>query len=224
MTRLMIVDEHPVLRDGLRCMLSHTGEFEVKADAGSASDAVNVLRDRADELDLVLFDIHLPDGDGLDGLKRIVREWPRLPVLVFTRLPEAEYAARALRAGARGYLRKQASSDELVGALRAVAQGGSVAPAEIPGEIPRVAGPKGAVSHADLSDREFEVLRLLAAGTTQVAIAKRLGVSVKTINTYRARILHKLNFTSNAQAIAYAVRSGLLSEPIVDAGEDAAGR
>jgi len=215
MNRLLVVDEHPVVRDGLRCMLSHTGEFEVKADAGSGSDAVNILRDKADEVDLVLFDIHLPEGDGLDALKRIVREWPSLPVLVFTRLPESEYATRVMRAGARGYLRKHVSSEELVSALRSIAQGESVAPPDAL-EVPAVAGRKGPVSHADLSDREFEVLRLLAAGTTQVAIAKRLGVSVKTINTYRARILRKLNFTSNAHAIAYAVRSGLLSEPVAE--------
>jgi two-component system invasion response regulator UvrY len=210
MIRILIGDDHTILREGLKQILAETSNLMVAGEAASGQEVLRSLREG--EFDVVLLDISLEDRSGLDVLKQIRVEWPALPVLMLTMHPEEEYAVRALRAGAAGYLTKKSALTELVSAIHKVAGGGRYVSASLGEVLARTLAPKApARPHEGLSDREFQVFGMLVSGTRLSDIARHLGVSVKTISTHRARILSKMRMQTVAALIRYAVENQLVS-------------
>ena len=207
--RVLLVDDHPVVRQGLRTMLLEAGDIEVVAEAADATAAMAVVRQ--ERLDLVLSDMGLPGKTGLDLLKMIKAVQPQLPVLMISMYAEQVFAVRALKLGAAGYLMKDADAHLLVDAIRKAASGGKYISAGIAERLATqlASDDKGAL-HDQLSEREFEVFRLIATGKSLTEIGVGLHVSVKTISGYRARILEKTGFHSNADFTRYALENHLV--------------
>lgn len=207
--RVLLVDDHAVVRDGLRTVLEATRRIAVVGEAGEAREGIRRLRELAP--DVVVLDVSLPDMSGLDALKQIRAEWPRLPVVIFSMHADREYCVRALRAGAQAYVLKQSASEDIVQAVTAAAAGRRWVSPQIAEHLVGIviAGGEARAPHETLSDREFEVLRLIGAGETPSQIAKRLCLSVKTVSTYRARLLQKLGLENNVQLIRYVLDNGL---------------
>src|SRR5262245_46871940 len=209
MIRILIADDHTIVREGLKQLLSETPNLLVAGEAGSGQEVRRRLREG--HYDVVLLDISLEDRSGIDVLKQIRTEWPTLPVLMLTMHPEEEYALRALRAGAAGYLTKKSALTELVAAIHKVARGGRYVSASLGEVLARALEPKTAARpHEGLSDREFQVFEMLVAGRRLSEIARHLGVSVKTVSTHRARILSKMNMQTTAALVRYAVENRLV--------------
>jgi two-component system invasion response regulator UvrY len=207
--RLLIVDDHPIVRQGLRQTLAAAAEIGEIAEAATPQEALDLVRER--EWDAVILDIGLPGRGGLDVLKDIKREVPRLPVLILSMHAEEQYAVRAVRAGAAGYLTKEAAPGKLVDAIRKVASGGRYISEDLAERLAsELAVDATRPLHASLSDREFDVLRSIASGQTVGEIADRLSLSVKTVSTYRARILEKMHLKNNAELMQYVLRNHLL--------------
>jgi two-component system invasion response regulator UvrY len=211
LARILIADDHAVVRAGYRQFLeAEPGVSEIgECDSGSAT--LDALRRR--QWDLVLMDIHMPDRSGIDILRHVVSGYPEVRVLIISGLPEEQYARNVLRAGARGYLSKDGSAEEFLKAVRLVLSGRryvSAALAEqMAGELTSDRA-KDAPPHTHLSEREFQIFCKIAAGATVSAIAAELSLSVKTVSTYRTRVLEKMQFSSNADLTAYALRNGLI--------------
>ncbi len=206
---VLIVDDHPVVRKGLRMLLDEEFDRPWIGEAENARDALEQVRSRA--WDIVILDITLPPRSGLDVLKEIKAQRPALPVLVLSMHPEDQYAVRAFRAGAAGYMTKETAPRELVGAIRAVLARGRYVSPSLGERIADALRPRAdRRSHEGLSDREFQVLCRIAAGRTIVQIAAELSLSAKTIATFRARILEKMGMKNNAELIRYALRHGLV--------------
>jgi two-component system invasion response regulator UvrY len=210
--RILIVDDHPIVRQGLRQTLADADEVIDIVEIGEAAtpqEALDLVRQRT--WDAVILDIALPGKGGLEVLKDIKQEAPRLPVLILSMYSEDQYAVRALRAGAAGYLTKEAAPEKLVGAICKVAAGGRYISEEVADRLAVEAAIDPARPlHTLLSDREFEVLRLIASGQTVGDIAGRLSLSVKTVSTYRARILEKMRLKNNAELMKYVLTNHLL--------------
>jgi DNA-binding NarL/FixJ family response regulator len=209
--RVLLVDDHAVVRAGLRSILLAELPAATIAEAASAAEALD--RVRTQRWDLVILDVSLPGRGGLDVLKELRVLRPGLRVLIMTVHSEQEYAVRALRAGAAGFLTKSAAPAELIAAVQRVRAGGRYVSAVIAEKLAeRVAtgDDPAAPPHAQLSDRELQILRLLGAGKSVKAIGKELGLSEKTVSTYRARVLEKLGLETTAELIRYALRSGLV--------------
>ena len=207
--RVLLVDDHPVVRQGLRTMLLEAGDIEVVAEAADATAAMAVVRQ--ERLDLVLSDMGLPGKTGLDLLKMIKAVQPQLPVLMISMYAEQVFAVRALKLGAAGSLMKDADAHLLIDAIRKAASGGKYISAGIAERLATqlASDDKGAL-HDQLSEREFEVFRLIATGKSLTEIGVGLHVSVKTISGYRARILEKTGFHSNADFTRYALENHLV--------------
>jgi DNA-binding NarL/FixJ family response regulator len=212
MIRVLIVDDHPVVRAGIRQLVSDERDITVVAEAGSGMEALERLKQR--DVDVVLLDISMPGIDGIETLKRIVAEYRSVHVLVLSMYAEEQYARPILKSGAAGYLTKQAAPELLVSALRTVAAGRRfVSPAlaeQIAGEIAR--GDERP-AHMQLSSREHQIFLRLAAGDSVSQIAQLLGLSVKTVSTYRTRVMEKTGLTRNAELTMYAIRHGLIESP-----------
>ncbi len=207
--QILLVDDHAVVRGGLRLVLAQTDDMEVAGEAENAEQAIHTVR--ASEFDVALVDIGLPGKGGLDLLKQIRSERPRLAVLMLSMYAEEVYAVRALKAGAAGYLTKNSSPATLLAAIRKVASGGKhVSPALLERLAIEVGQGRKAASEA-LSDREIEVLRRIASGESLTQIAEALHLSPKTVTTYRARIVDKTGLHSNAELARHALEKGLLS-------------
>ncbi len=210
MIRVLIADDHAIVRQGLRQVLADSQDMEVGGEAANGFEAIQKIRDEG-PWDIVLLDVSMPGKNGVDTLKQIKDERPRLPVLVLSMYPEDQYAVRLLKAGAAGYLTKESAPEQLVTAIRAVAAGRrfiSPAVAELLAQEINRDGEQPL--HATLSDREFEIMRLLASGITPTDIAERLKLSVKTVSTYRVRLLAKMQLKNNAELTYYAVKNGLV--------------
>lgn len=208
MVRLVIADDHAVVREGLKQILSETPDMLVVGEATTGHEVLDRVRDV--EVDLVVLDIAMPGRSGLDTLIHLKRERPSLPVLVLSLHPEDQYAVRVLKAGASGYVTKDSAPDQLVTAIRKVMSGGKyVSPALAERLAYDLSSDSGKPPHAMLSDREYEVLCMIAAGKTVKEIAEKLSLSVKTISTYRARILEKMRLKNNAELTHYVIREGL---------------
>lgn len=208
MIRVAIVDDHPIVRRGLRELLSEQGDIEIVAETGRPEDVVSLLTKHA--CDVVLLDISLPGRGGLELLGDLLREWPGLRVLIVSTHAESQYAVRAIKAGAGGYVIKSAAPEELVAAVRNVAATGRHITDTVAVELAEYTSrrtPRAGL--AALSNREYEVLRSIAAGQTTGEIAERLSLSVKTVSTYRARLLDKLQLKSVADLVRYAIEHGL---------------
>lgn len=209
MIRVLVVDDHAVVRRGLAELLSESSDIEVRGEAGTADDTMRAVRDG--EWDAVVLDINLPDRSGLELLRDLKQEKPKLPVLILTICSEHQFAVRALRAGASGYLTKESAPAELVLAVRKVVNGGRyVSPALAERLATLVSSKWEQMPHDHLSDREYQVFRLLASGRTVSETGEELNLSGKTISTHRARILEKMGLRTNAELTVYAVRNRLL--------------
>ncbi|HVY06623.1 MAG TPA: response regulator transcription factor [Burkholderiales bacterium] len=209
MIRLLIVDDHAIVRHGLRQVVSESADIEVAAEAGSSAEAVRLLRDNS--YDLVLLDISLPDKNGIETLKQIKRDKPQMPVIMLSMHAEDEFGVRALKAGASGYVNKQSAHDQLVTAIRQVAAGRRYISPDLAEELARSIG-EGSEKrpHELLSDREFDTLRMLASGKSLAEIAESLSISPKTVSVYRTRLLEKMKLKNNAEIAHYAVKNGLV--------------
>jgi DNA-binding NarL/FixJ family response regulator len=221
--RILLVDDHSVVRDGIALWLGATPDLEVcgaVTQTQAALEAVEALRP-----DLVITDIGMPGRDGLELTKDIRARWPELPVLIFSVHDEALYAGRALRAGARGYCSKGAGSERLVEAVRAVLRGGMAFSPETTTRLLEQAGGGKAGGHplTGLSDREFEVFRLFGAGQTNAEVAANLGLSTKTVETHSLNIRRKLGLRTPAELIRHAVHLSSVEHAGTTAAADAAG-
>lgn len=206
--RVLLVDDHLVVRNGLRLMLESSRDIDVAGEACSAAQARAMVL--AQEFDVVLMDIGLPDQNGLELLKRIRTDRPALAVLMFSMYAEDVYAVRALRLGAAGYLTKNSPVEAVVAAIRKAAGGGKYVSAELTEQLAGMAAGAPLASHQVLSNRELEVLKLIASGESLVSIGQGLHLSPNTVTTYRARILEKMNVGSNVELVRYALEHGLL--------------
>lgn len=209
MTRVVIADDHTVVRRGLAEIIGEAVDLTVSGEAGSGDELLALLR--AQGADAVVMDLSMPGLSGLDLIKQLRIEFPALPLLVLSMHPEDQYAVRVLRAGASGYLTKESAEKELVLALRRVADGGRhVTPAAAEALLAHMDRDPDLAPHADLSDREFQVLRLIASGKPVSAIGEELSLSVKTISTYRGRLLQKMGMKNNAELTRYAIEQKLV--------------
>jgi len=208
MIRILIADDHPLFREGLRHIIAGCPDFTV---AGEASNGQEVLEKAwNNEYDMVLLDIAMPGTPGLEVLKQLKHEKPKLPVLVLSMYPEEQYAVRVIKAGASGYLTKESASEELVTAIRRISGGRKYITSSIAERLADDVEPTAEKPlHDTLSDRELEVFRMIAAGKTATHIAEELFLSVKTISTYRSRILEKMKMKTNAELIHYAIKHNL---------------
>lgn len=212
---LLIVDDHAIVREGLKRVLESAGERWQVTEAGGGFQALELLR--RERFALAVVDLSMPGLGGLDLIRRIHDEHPRLPVLVLSMHAEEQYALRAYRAGAQGYLTKDSAAAELIGAVRKLVAGGAYVP---PGLAERVVlqlgGGAAAPPHAQLSDRELQVLTRIVAGQRLTEIADELHLSVKTVSTHKRRIQDKLQLPTTAALIRYGMACGLASEPPPD--------
>ncbi len=209
MIKILIADDHAIVRKGLKQIISETQDMVVTDEAGDGQEVLNKVR--KDNFDMVLLDISMPGRTGLDILRELKAEKPRMPILVLSMYPEEQYAVRVLRAGASGYLTKESAPDELIAAIRKVSLGKKYI---TPSLAERLAFDLDIDSdkplHETLSDREYQVLCLIASGRTVGEIAEKLSLSAKTISTYRARILEKMNMKNNAELTHYALQHKLV--------------
>ena len=207
--KVIIADDHAILRAGLKQVLAETDDIEVIAEAQTANEAIKLSR--GPDANVLLLDISLPDRSGIEALKYIKKENPRIAVLMLSMHREDQYAVRALKAGASGYLCKQSASNELVNAIHTVAKGKkyiTATVAEILAE--QVSGDNEKAPHEMLSDREYQTLTLIASGLSVSEIAAKLSLSVKTVSMYRTRLLEKMQLKHNAELTHYAIKNNLV--------------
>ena len=211
MIRIVIVDDHAVVRSGLRLLLEAESDLEVVAEAGDAREAV--LTVRAEKPDVVLLDVTMPGESGIEALPKLLHEAPEAKVLVLSMQDDPRYVREAFAAGASGYVLKEAADAEVVGAVREVASGSSYVHPVLGARMVTAEAEARAAAEADpLSDREREVLRLLALGHTNQEIAKELFISVRTAETHRAHIMQKLRLTTRAELVRYALANDLIGD------------
>ena len=209
MINILIADDHAVVREGLKQIISETPDMRVTDEADNGQDVLNKVSEQ--NYDVVLLDITMPGRSGLDVLKQLKSKKPKLPVLMLSVHPEEQYAIRTLKAGASGYLTKGSATDELIAAIRKISTGKKYVSSSLAEKLafdldmdyekPR---------HEILSDREYQVMSMIASGKTVKEIADELSLSVQTISTYRSRILEKMKMKNNAEIIYYAVKQGLV--------------
>ena len=211
MIRVLLADDHRIVRAGLKELLSETGDIAV---AGEANDGTEALaRIREDEYDVAVLDMSMPGRSGIELIRQVKQEKPRLPILVLSMHSEEQYAVRALKAGASGYLTKESAADQLVTAIRRIAAGGAFVTPETAQRLALdLNGAAAAAPHTLLSDREFQVFRFIAGGRTVSDIAKQLSLSVKTISTHKTRIMRKMGLANQTELIRYAIEHRLLDD------------
>jgi DNA-binding NarL/FixJ family response regulator len=209
MLREIIADDHPLIRKGLKQILSDSLYIEKVDEAGDGIQLQALLC--KERYDVVVLDISLPGKEGLEVLKDVKARYPSLPVLILSIQPEEQYAIRALRCGASGCLNKASDPEELIEAIRRVASGGTyINPVVEELLLKDIKRTRGDLPHQTLSDREYQVFLLLASGKTLTEIAEKLCLSIKTVSTYRMRLLEKMGFKTNAQLTHYAFKQGLI--------------
>jgi len=214
--RLLIVDDHQLVRSGLRRLLETEEDFEVEDEGGTAYDAVRLAR--LHKPDVILLDVVMPGGNGLDAIPDILEASPGSNILALSMQDDPSYVRHAFAVGAKGYVLKEAADDELLAAIREVAKGGNYVDHQLGARLAVHDATAVAEKEADpLSEREREVLRLLALGYTNQEISKQLYISVRTAETHRARIMQKLRLTTRAELVRVAIDRGLLAED--DAGQ-----
>lgn len=210
MIRILVADDHAVVREGVKQILAGLNDMVVEGEAANGQETLEkVMRGN---YDVVLLDISMPGRSGLEILKEVVTQRPRLPVLILSMHPEEQYAVRALRAGAAGYLTKASAPQELIGAIRKVSRGGKYVTASLAEKL-ALELDYGAEKprHETLSNREYQIMLMLAWGKSVGEIAAELCLSVKTVSTYRSRIMEKMGMKKNAELTLYAVNNQLLT-------------
>jgi two-component system invasion response regulator UvrY len=209
MIRVLITDDHAIVRDGLRQIVGETNDITVAAEASTAAETVDRLRETS--VDVVVLDLNLPDRHGLDLLLQLRGSYPRLPVLILSVNREAAYAIRLLKAGAAGYIGKDGAREQLVEGIRAVARGEKyIAPRLAASVAMHLVSDGTGHRHEHLSDREFQVLLMIAAGKPPRQIASDLSVSVKTVGAHRAHVLQKMGLRNNAEIVQYVLTNKLM--------------
>ncbi len=207
--RIMIADDHAIIRDGLKRILSTVPDMEVAAEAVDGTDVVEQLRSTA--IDVLLLDMSMPGKSGIALIQQIKASHPALPVLVLSMYRESQYAVQAIRAGAAGYLTKNAESDQLIGAIRKVARGGTIVSALVAEKlVKQLQQPASAFPHTFLTPREFQIFQMLVEGSSINDIAHSLSLSSKTVSTHKANILDKMEIPSTAGLVHYAIQHGLV--------------
>lgn len=219
MIRVLVADDHAIVREGLKQILTKSGDLEVAGEAANGNDVLKMVRDQ--KWDVLVTDMSMPGRNGLELIKLVKSACPKLPVLVLSMYGEEQFAVRAIRAGASGYLNKESASDQLVSAIRKIAGGGvyvSPAVAEALLRNVRDGDTVHKQPHELLSDRELQVLQLIAAGKSVTEIAAALSLSPKTVSTHKARLMEKMRMTNQAELIRYAMAHGLAqaAPPAVD--------
>ena len=210
MKRILLVDDHSIVRDGLRNLIEMESDLKVVGEACSGAEAIQLVR--SNEYDAMVLDISMPDKNGVDTLHELKHVAPDLPVLVLSGYAEDQYALNLMRNGCKGYLSKNADSDEIIQAIRTVAAGKRYISAELAELMTNeLSHPSEKQLNETLSDREIQLFVKLAAGQTPTAIADELFISIKTVSTYRSRILEKMAMKSNADLTYYAIKYGLLN-------------
>jgi DNA-binding NarL/FixJ family response regulator len=208
MIRIMIVDDHAVVRSGIKHILSETSDIKVTAEAASGAEAIKLIAQKP--VDMVLLDISMPEQSGLEMLKVFRTNYPAVQVLILTMHPEEQYAVRTLKNGASGYLTKDSAPSELITAIRKISSGGKYITASL---AERLAGMLDISversQHEKLSDRELEVMLFVASGKSMTEIAYELNLSIKTVSTYKSRILEKMDLNGTADIIRYAIKNNL---------------
>lgn len=210
MIRIVVADDHTIVREGLKQLLSTPDDLNVVGEARDGHQVIQLVREM--EFDVLLLDMSMPGKSGIELIKQVRSERPRLRILVLSMHEEQQYAVRAIKAGAAGYLTKESASVQLVSAIRKVATGGAFISAEVAeqlalGAMPQSEGPP----HSALSDREYQVFQLLAAGTSVSGIAGQLNLSVKTVSTHKARLMQKMGLHNQADLIRYAIGHKLIN-------------
>jgi DNA-binding NarL/FixJ family response regulator len=208
MIRILIVDDHAVVRRGLRDILASESDVNV-LETGDPYDALKLVR--KEDIDIAVLDLDLPGKSGLELLKDVKRERPKLPVLILSVYPEEQFAVRTLKAGASGFLSKDAAPEDLVTAIRKISRGGKYISESVAEKLlNNLNADDTSAPHETLSDREFEILRLFGTGKTVGEIAGELSLSVPTVSTYRARILEKMSLKTTAELMRYAIQNNLI--------------
>ncbi len=209
MIKILIADDHAIVRQGLKQILADTPDLAVRGEAQTGQEVLNKVR--TGEWDLVVLDLAMPGRGGLDVLKELKRERPKLPILVLSIYPEDQYAVRVLKAGASGYLTKESAPEELIKAIRKITAGGKYVSSYVTEKLVFNLGRDAETPpHETLSNREYQVMCLIASGKTVKDVAKEMALSIKTISTYRVRILEKMKMKSNSELIHYGIRNQLV--------------
>jgi len=209
MIRVLIADDHAIVRKGLKQIVADTADVVVAGEAATGHEVLEYVR--REECDVVLLDIAMPGKDGLDTLKELKAAKPLLPVLILSMYPEEQYAVRLLKAGASGYLTKESAPEELVAAIRKVSRKGKYISASLGEKLAFLLDSGGdKPPHERLSDREYQVMLMMAGGKTPTDVAEEMCLSVKAVSTYRARALRKMGMRNNAEFAFYAMKEGLL--------------
>jgi DNA-binding NarL/FixJ family response regulator len=207
--RILIADDHPIVREGYKKILMSQPDMDVTGEAGNGQEVLDLIQKK--DFDLILLDISMPGRSGLEILKELKGQKPHLPVMILSIYPEEQYAVRAFRDGASGYLTKASTPKELISAIRKVSLGGRYVTEALAEKLTYfLHGDVEKAPHEKLSDREYQVMLLIASGKTVTQIADELCLSVKTISTYRRHILEKMQFTTNAEITMYAIQNKLL--------------
>ena len=211
MIRVLLADDHTIVRTGLKEILADTGDLAVAGEAGTGPEVLAKIREH--DYDVLVLDMSMPGRSGIELIKQLKGEKPKLRILVLSMHSEAQYAVRALKAGASGYLTKDSAADQLVGAIRRIAAGGAFVSPETAERLALdFERPADAPPHTLLSDREFQVFRLFVNGKSVSAIAKELSLSVKTVSTHKTRMMEKMGLVNQTEMIQYALRHKLVDE------------
>ncbi|MDO8315343.1 MAG: response regulator transcription factor [Rugosibacter sp.] len=206
---VLIADDHAIVRQGLKQILSETDDLVVTGEADDGADALQLARQQP--WDVFLLDVSMPNRNGIDTLKQLKKEFPRLPILMLSMHPEEQYAVRALKAGAAGYLTKQSAPEQLVTAIRQVAGGKKYVSTAVAQQlIEALSDDTDKLPHERITDREYQVLVMISTGNTLTQIAENLNLGVATVSTYRARLLEKMGLKSTAEIIRYGLENGLV--------------
>ena len=209
MIRVLVADDHTIVREGLKQILARSGDLVVAGEASNGNDVLRMVR--AQQWDVLVTDMSMPGRSGIELIKLVKESSPKLPVLVLSMYGEEQYAVRAIRAGASGYLNKESASEQLVAAIRKIASGGvHVSAAVAEALFNNVRGGNSIKPHEQLSDREFQVLQLIAQGNSVADIALALHLSPKTVSTHKTRILEKMHMSNQAELIRYALEHRLV--------------
>jgi DNA-binding NarL/FixJ family response regulator len=209
MINILVVDDHALIRKGLKMLLDESPDFHVKGEAETGMQAIEMVRNQS--FDLVLLDISLSDKHGIDVLKQLKSEHPDIKIIVLSMYPEDQYGVRALKAGAMGYINKQSAPEKLVGAIQQVIDGKKYISAPLAEQLlSNLIGESNELMHQNLSNREYQTLCLMASGKSLTEIAEIMVLSPKTVSVYRARMMEKMGFKNNAEAVHYAIAHDLV--------------
>lgn len=208
MIKIIVIDDHPLVQAGLKHVFADTKDIVISGSAKDGDEALAALA--SDTFDVAILDISMPGKHGIEVLREVVAAHPRLPVLLYTRFPEENYAVRTLRAGAAGYLHKGADPDQVIAAVRALAGGGTYITPSVGTLLKEAVNRKRQeASLEDLSDREYQIFQMIVVGKGSTQIANELNLSVKTVSTHRTRLLQKLVLSTTADLVRFALRQGM---------------